>query len=72
MRERGNLLSVFPSMTIRQSQPSSSPITFTEEAAVSGGGKMIKKEEDDEEEAAAQQALGSWLLPPLMTLIREC
>lgn len=41
--DRDNLLSVFPPMAIRQSQPSSSLITFTEEAAVSGGGKMMKK-----------------------------
>lgn len=41
--DRDNLLSVFPSMAIRQSRPSSSLITFTEEAVVSGGGKMMKK-----------------------------
>lgn len=31
-----------------------------------------EEEEDEEEEVATQQALRSWLLPPLMTLIRDC
>lgn len=56
---RDNLGSVFPSVTTGHS---SSPIKQWEG----------EDDEDEEEEVATQQALGSWLLPSLMTLIRDC